>query len=180
MDLPLTIVFWICAAMAVVGALTSALVATSAPRLVGLVGVAAGTAGALAVLSAGFVGLVALVCLGASALLLALPAPSATGRGGRPQPAAPAAARRQGRWPSALGLDPSAWVGGGAAALLLLAVGFVALRGGFAAGDGAPGAFGAATVGRLLFGRDAVALEAVGALLMVALAVAAGAWSRRS
>jgi NADH:ubiquinone oxidoreductase subunit 6 (subunit J) len=160
-DLVLTIVFFICAILAVAGALAASLGPAASWRLLGLLGLAVGTAGVLVSLWAGFAALVALVCLGASALLL----------GG--VDAAPGRAEAPGRAPL------SGQVGAAAAALLLVLLLVVAVRGTFAAGGGPAQGFDPAAVGRALLGRDALALEAVGAALTAAFAVGALARSRR-
>jgi hypothetical protein len=159
LDVVLTILFSLCAILAVAGSLASALLPAGAGRLLGLLGVAVGTAGVLATFSEGFAALVALVCLGASALLVA----GGVGRAG--------ASSRP---------DLAAQLGAAAAALLLGLLVFVAVRGGFRSGASPDGPFAAAALGRLFFGRDALALEAVGAALAIALALGAIAWSRRA
>src|SRR5262249_54395421 len=111
-----------------------------------------------------FVALVALICLGTSALLIAV---------GEEHPAALRALSLAGPWPS-LG----ARLGGLAAGLLLVVLVLVAVAGSFAAG-GSGGGVDASPVGRVLFARDAMAVDAVGAALMVALAAAAVTGSRR-
>lgn len=160
MDLVLTIVFSLSAILAVAGALATALLPAGPRGLVGLLAVAVGTAGVLVSLSAGFAAVVALVSLGAAALVL-----------GREQAAAAGAAVDQRTLP--------AQIGAVAAGLLVLILVYVALRSTFAAapfnGDG----FGIAALGRALFGRDAMAMEAVGAMLLVALAFGAAALGRR-
>lgn len=161
MDLVLTIVFFICAILAVAGALGASLAPTASWRLLGLLAVAAGTAGVLVGLSAGFVALVALVCLGASALLVG-------GAGSGPlRPAVAGRAALPGQ------------VGAVAAALLLVVLLVVAVRGSFAAGAGAGGVFDVRALGHLFFGRDAMAMEAAAAALTAALAAGGLARSRR-
>jgi NADH:ubiquinone oxidoreductase subunit 6 (subunit J) len=160
-DLVLTIVFLICATLAVAGALGASIGPSASWRQLGLLAMVVGTAGVLASLSAGFAALVALVCLGASVLLVGAGA-AAPGRiGRRSVPTVPAQA------------------GAVAAALLLVVLLVVALRGTFAAGGGAGPGFDAAGVGRAFFGRDALSLEAVGATLTVALAAGAVTRGRR-
>ena len=161
MDVVLTIVFFLCAILAVAGAVGAAIGPTAQWRLLGLLALAVGTTGVLASLSAGFAALVALVCLGASAMLL-----------GTTDAAAAAPGRTQ--------AGMSAQVGAVAAALLLAVLLVVAFGSSFARGGHAGSAFDAAALGRLLFGRDAIALEAVAATLTAALAVGALARSRRS
>ena len=158
MDVVLTIVFFLCAILAVAGAVGAALGPAAPWRLLGLLALAVGAAGVLASFSAGFAALIALVCLGASAVLLG--------------PADSAAPRGQG------GL--AAQIGAAAAALLLVILLVVALRGTFAGVPHAGSGFDAVALGRAFFGRDALALEAVGATLTAALAVGALARSRRS
>ena len=167
MDVVLTIVFFLCAILAVAGAVGAAVGPAATWRLLGLLALAVGTAGVLASLSAGVAALIALVCLGASAVLLGSADAAASGA-----PRGPAAQ------PVQAGL--SAQVGAVAAALLLALLLIVAFGGSFARGGSAGSAFDAVALGRLFFGRDAVALEAVGATLTAALAVGALARSRRS
>jgi NADH:ubiquinone oxidoreductase subunit 6 (subunit J) len=161
-DVVLTIVFFLCAILAVAGAVGAALGPAAPWRLMGLLALAVGAAGVLASFSAGFAALVALVCLGASAVLLGS------------TEAAPVAAGLRGA--AAL----PAQVGAVAAALLLAILLVVALGGTFAGGPHPGPAFDAVALGRAFFGRDALALEAVGATLTAALAVGALARSRRS
>lgn len=156
MDLVLTIVFYLSAILAVAGALASVLLPTGPRRPLGLLAVAVGTAGVLVSLSAGFAALVALVCLGAAALLLG---------------------RDEVHTPRPRGLP--AQIGAVAAGLLVLVLVYVAVRGTFFAGRQGVDGFPLAAMGRVLFGRDALALEAVGAMLMVAVAFGAAALRRR-
>jgi NADH-quinone oxidoreductase subunit J len=157
-DLVLTIVFFLCAILAVAGAVGAALGPDATWRLLGLLVLAVGTAGVLASLSAGFAALVAIVCLGASAVLLG---------------SAGVGAVRDLAVNSLL----SAQVGAVAAALLLALLLVVAVGGSFQATSHVPPAFDLAGLGRAFFGRDALALEAVGATLTAGLAV--GALARR-
>jgi hypothetical protein len=171
LDVVVTIIFYGCAIVAVVGALAAALVPAPSWRLFGLLGVAIGAAGLLLTLEAGFAALLALVCLSASAVLV--------GGGLRPARADRAAGSRVGPRRRGLpGADLPAQLGAAGAVLLLVVLLVIALGGSFAAGA-SQGPFAAAEVGRALFGRDALATEAVGASLLVALAVSALAWSRR-
>jgi hypothetical protein len=62
------------------------------------------------------------------------------------------------------------------AAILLAALAYAAFRGDFAHVTFNGGFFGSAAVGRLLFARDALAAEAVGALVLAALAGLTVAW----
>ena len=170
MDLVLTIVFFICAILAVAGALGASLVPDAPWRLLGLLAVAVGTAGVLVSLSAGFAALVALVCLGASAVLIG--GTAAGGAAGSPRLRFDVA-------DAGAALRLSAQIGAVAAAALLAILLVVAVAGSFVSGPHTGDAFGAAAVGRAFFGRDALAREAVGATLMAALAVGAAVRSRR-
>lgn len=174
MDVVLTIVFFLCAILAVAGAVGAALGPAAQWRLVGLLALAVGVAGVLASFSAGFAALVALVCLGASAVLLGSMDAAAPGRGGR-RGAGDAPAR-----PAGQAAALPAQLGAVAAALLLAILLIVAFGGTFARGGHAGSGFDAVALGRVFFGRDALALEAVGATLAAALAVGALARSRRS
>jgi NADH:ubiquinone oxidoreductase subunit 6 (subunit J) len=163
LDLVLTIVFSMCAVLAVAGAVASTLGPRATWRLIGLLAVAVGVAGMLASLSAGFAALVALVALGASALLVGGAAVTAEDAGGDRLPAVGSVGQ----------------LGAVAAALLLAALIVVAVGGSFASGAGTAGAFDVATLGRLLFGRDALAVVGLGASLLVALAFGSVMRSRR-
>jgi hypothetical protein len=70
-------------------------------------------------------------------------------------------------------------VGAAGAALLLALLVYSAFRGGFASATFFGGAFGTAAIGRLLFAHDAMATEAVAALVFVALAGATAVWRLR-
>jgi hypothetical protein len=161
-DLVLTIVFFICAILAVAGALSASLGPSASWRLPGLLALAVGTAGVLVSFGAGYSALIALACLGAAAILL-----GGTGQG-------PV------RVSVPEGAVLPAQIGAAAAAVLLVILLVVAVGGTFATGAGALSSFDPAALGRVFFGRDAVALEAVGATLTAALAVGALARSRRS
>jgi NADH:ubiquinone oxidoreductase subunit 6 (subunit J) len=118
-----------------------------------------GVVGLYASLSAGFAGVVALVCYAGCALLLAAPQY-------RVMDTVVAGAWRQ--------------VGAVAAGGLFAILAYAAWRGDFA--HASPfnfGAFGSAAVGRLLFAHDALATEAIGALVLVALVGATAAWRAR-
>lgn len=149
MDALTSILFYFCAAGAMAGALAAATVPGVAARGYGLLLFALGVAGLLAVLSAGFAALVCLVAFAACALLLG--------------------SRR-----GSLAVEPPArliyHLGAAAAALLLAGLLYVGWRADFAVGSYPGGWFGSAAVGRLFFGRDALALEAIGAILLVGLA----------
>lgn len=117
-----------------------------------------GIAGIYASLSAGFAGLVALVCYAGCALLLAAP-----------------------QYRVMDTVVSSAWrqVGAIAAGGLFAVLAYAAWRGDFVHASYYSGAFGSASVGRLLFAHDALATEAVGALVLVALVGATVAWHAR-
>lgn len=156
MDVLLTIAFYVCAGLALAGALTSALLSgDSAWRPLALLAVAVGTAGVLASLSAGFAALVALICLVTAAALLSGPRATA---------AALEAVREHRRL---------AQVGALAAAALFVTLAYAAVRGDFVRGSYPGGWFGAAFIGRLLFTRDAVATQALAFALLIGLSGAA-------
>lgn len=117
-----------------------------------------GIAGLYLSLSAGFAGLVALVCYAGCALLLAAPhyrvIENAVG----------------GLWRQA---------GAVAAGALFAILAYAAWRGDFVHAQYYSGDFGSASVGRLLFAHDALATEAVGALVLAALAGATAMWRGR-
>lgn len=130
---------------------------------------AAGTAGALASLGAGFAALVALIALGAAAPLLAESPVSSRGLTAR---SAGVPAVRPRRLAAQLGA-----VGAG---LILVLFGFAALRGDFLRTGYSGGWLGTAAMGRLLFGQDALAADAVAGLLFVGLlAQTWTGWGRR-
>jgi NADH:ubiquinone oxidoreductase subunit 6 (subunit J) len=117
-----------------------------------------GIAGAYASLSAGFASLVAVVCYAGCAVILAGP-----------------------RYQSVESAVSSVWrqlAAVGAAGLLAL-LAYAAFRGDFVDAPFRLGAFDTAAVGRLLLAHDALATEAVAALMTVALAGATVAWRSR-
>jgi NADH:ubiquinone oxidoreductase subunit 6 (subunit J) len=161
-DIVLTVVFFLCAILAVAGALGASLAPAASWRLPGLLALALGTAGVLAAFSASIAAVVALVSLVAAALLLCRAGAVPVRDGDLRMAARPAQ------------------VGGVASALLLAVLLAVAVGGTFAASGPAGTGFDPGALGRAFFGRDALALEAVGAMLMAALAVGAAARGRRS
>jgi hypothetical protein len=165
LDLVLTVVFSGCAILAVAGALAAGLAPVPSWRPLGLLAVAVGASGLLLSLSATLAAPTALVALGGIALMAA---------GGEPGPAPRAAAPPRA---AVAGLTAPVQVGVAGVVLLLAVLLVIAFGGQFAAGAGG-GSF--ASAGRVLFARDALAAEAVGASLLVALAAGAAAWSRRS
>lgn len=166
MDLVLTIVFYAFAILAVVGVLAAALSATVSWRLLGLIGVAVGTSGVLFSLSAWLVALLALVCLGASALLV----------GGGREVRGVAPALRTGLREA----GPATLAGVAAAALLFVLLMLVAAGGSFEKAGSGSAEVTPSVLGRAFFARDALAVEAVGAAVMVALAAGALVRGRRS
>ena len=167
MDLVLTIVFLGCAILAVAGAVAAALAPARSWRLLGLLGVAAGAAGLLLSLGSGLAAAVALVSLGGAAILVA------------GDDLAPVRAERVGGQlrASLTGADRAVQLGLAGAVVLLAVLLVIAIGGAFASGPG--GGSSVASAGRALFGRDAIAVEAVGASLLVALSAGAAAWGRR-
>jgi len=104
--------------------------------------------------TAGFAAVVTLVAVGASALLLLGLPPATRAAGGEEQPA---------------GIAQQ--LGAALAGAVLLVLLYVAFNGHYFGGATFTGQFNAAALGRLLAGRDALALEAVAAALLVAGAV---------
>ena len=151
--------FYVSAAVSLGGGLLVAFMPARALRGAALGIAGLGMAGLLASLSADFAALVALICYAACGLLVAGPRY-------RVMDTPVGAAWRQ--------------VGAVAAAGLLAVLAYAAWRGDFVH---APvfrgGEIGAAAVGRLMFARDALAMEAVAALVMAALAGATVAWRLR-
>jgi NADH:ubiquinone oxidoreductase subunit 6 (subunit J) len=148
--------FFLFSAVALAGALTAVASTRRSLRGAGLAAVGAGLAGIYLDAGAGFAALVVLVAYLPLAALFAVP-------GGR--------ARRA---EAAPGLAHQA--GAVAAGLLLVGLGYAAFRGAFGHGPGPGGTFNTADVGRLFFSRDALALEAVGGLILAALAGGAHFW----
>jgi NADH:ubiquinone oxidoreductase subunit 6 (subunit J) len=157
MDSLHTIGFYVSAGLSVTGALLVALLPGRGARgaALGLTGV--GLAGIYLFLSAGFAAVVALVCYAGCAWLLAGPNYRALEYAMRP------------RWSQLAGL--------GAAGLLAL-LGYAAFKGDFVHATFYGGWFGSAAIGRLLFAHDALATEAVGALIVAGLVGATAAWRR--
>jgi NADH:ubiquinone oxidoreductase subunit 6 (subunit J) len=148
--------FYVSAAISVGGGLAVAFLPGRGSRGVALGATGLGIAGIYVSLSAGFAGLVAFVCYAGCALLVAAPQY-------RVMETVVATAWRQ--------------AGAVAAAGLFVILAYAAWRGNFAH----PhffylGGVNSASVGRLLFAHDALATEAVGALILVALIGATAAW----
>ncbi len=151
--------FYVSAAVSLVGGLLVAFLPARPMRAAALAAAGVGMAGLLASLSADFAALVSLVCYAACGLLVA-------GQRYRVLEAPVARPWRQ--------------VGAVAAAGLLAVLAYSAWRGDFAHPTVFRGGeIGAAAVGRLLFAHDALATEAVGALVLAALAGVAVAWRVR-
>lgn len=150
--------FYVSAAVSVAGGLSVAFLSGRPRRGLALAAVAIGVAGIYLSLSAGFAAIVALLCYGTCALLLA----RSTYRAAEPFIGS--------RWRQAGAL--------GAAALMAL-VAYAAYRADFVSATYFGGWLGSAALGRTLFARDALATEAVAALILVALVGGAVAWRAR-
>jgi NADH:ubiquinone oxidoreductase subunit 6 (subunit J) len=150
--------FYVSAAVSVAGGLSVAFLAGRPRRGLALAGVAIGVAGIYLSLSAGFAALVALICYGGCALLLAGSAYRAV------EP-----------------LVGSRWRQAGAlgAAFLMLLIAYAAYRSDFIKATYFGGWFGSAALGRTLFAHDALATQAIGALILVALVGGTMAWRAR-
>lgn len=149
--------FYVSAALSVAGGLSVAFLESRRRRGAALAVVGIGLAGMYASLSAGLAGAMALLCYAVIALLVA---------------------RRDYR-ALALPVDDR-WrqVAGVGAAVLLAVLAYAAYRGSFVHATFYGGPIGTAAVGRLLFSHDALATEAVGALVLAALVGAAFGWRR--
>jgi NADH:ubiquinone oxidoreductase subunit 6 (subunit J) len=150
--------FYVSAALSVAGGLSVAFLPGRSQRGLSLAVVAIGVAGVYLSLSAGFAALVALVCLGGCALLLA-------GSTYRIIDAPVGGPWRQ--------------VGALGAAALVAVLSYAAYGSNFARNTYFGGPFGSAGLGRQLFAHDALATEAVAALVLVALVGATMAWRAR-
>jgi NADH:ubiquinone oxidoreductase subunit 6 (subunit J) len=149
--------FYVSAALAGVGGVLLAFLRGHWNRGVALVAIGLGVAGIYASLSAGFAAVVVLICYAACALLVARP-------DYRTVELAVGAVWRQ--------------AGAVGAAVLFAVLAYAAFRGQFAHATFNGGAFGSVAVARLLFAHDALATEAVGAVVLVTLVGAAVAWRR--
>ena len=151
--------FYVSAAISVGGGLLVAFLPGRGSRGVALAVAGVGIVGLYLSLSAGFAGAVALVCYAGCALLVAAPQY-------RVMDTVAAGAWRQ--------------VGAVAAGGLFAVLAYAAWRGNFFHPTlSYLGAINSASVGRLLFAHDALATEAVGALILVALAGATAVWRVR-
>jgi len=150
--------FYASAALSVIGALVVALAPGRELRGAGLAVLGIGLAGLYLVLSAGLAAAVALLCYLACAALAA---------GTRYRAIEPAVT--------------SYWrqLGAVGAAGLLALLAYAAFRGDFVTVGFFGGVVNSAALGRLLFAHDALATEAVGAVVLVALVGATAAWRVR-
>ncbi|MGH7762259.1 MAG: NADH-quinone oxidoreductase subunit J family protein [Candidatus Dormibacteraceae bacterium] len=150
--------FYVSAAISIGGGLLVAFVPGRGARGVAVGVSGLGIAGLYASLSTDFAGLAVLVCYAGCALLIAGP--------------------RYRIVDSPVGF---AWrqVGAVAAAGLFAVLSYAAFRGDFVEATYRGGEIGAAAVGRVLFVHDALATEAVGVLILIALVGATAAWRVR-
>ena len=146
MDTLHSVLFYAFAAVLVAGGLVTALLA-GRTRAVGVAVVAVGLAGLYADLNAGFAAVVALLALGASAVILL---------------------RLQ--WVAGARVGIGQQLGAVSAGAAFLVLAYVSFRFSYFPGSTFTGVFNAAALGRLLFGRDALATEAIAAALLVAAA----------
>lgn len=151
-----TALFFLFAAVALAGALATALAGSRPLRGLGLLLVGVGAGGLCFAASAGYAGGVLLIAFAGLGALFAYPNPRSLRGEGLARPA---------HQLGALG-----------AAGLLVMLAYAAFRGAFAHGEGPPGSFNAGDVGRLLFSHEALATEAVAALLLASVSGAAVAW----
>ena len=150
--------FYLSAGLSVAGGLSVAFLSGRSRRGLALLVVAIGVTGMYLSLSAGFAALVALVCYAGCALLIA----GATYRDLEPS--------SDGLWRQ---------IGAVAAAALFVVLAYAAFSGHFVYATYFGGPIGSAALGRRLFARDALAIEAIAALVLVALVGAAAAWRAR-
>jgi NADH:ubiquinone oxidoreductase subunit 6 (subunit J) len=150
--------FYVSSGVSLAGALGVALLQRRDQRGYAMGLVAVGLAGIYVSLSAGFAAAIALLCYVGCALLIAGT-----------------------QYRSVQSVTGPLWrqVGAVAAAALLAVLAFSAFRGDFAEASFFGGSIGATSVGRLLFAHDALATEAVAALVLAALGGAAAAWRLR-
>jgi NADH:ubiquinone oxidoreductase subunit 6 (subunit J) len=150
--------FYVSAAISIGGGLLLAFLPGRGSRGAAMAVAGAGIVGLYASLSAGFAGVVALVCYAGCALLVAAP---------------------QYRVMDTVAGGVWRQVGAVAAAGLFAILAFAAWRGDFVHATFRGGELGTAVIGRLLFVHDALATEAVGALVLVTLVGATAAWRLR-
>ena len=150
--------FYVSAAISLGGGLLVAFLPTRPLRGLGVAISGLGIVGLYASLSADFAGLVALVCYAGCALLIAAPQY-------RVMDTPVGVLWRQ--------------VGAIATGGLFAIVAYAAFRGDFVHAAFKGGEFGTAAIGQVLFSHDALATEAVGALVLVALVGATAVWRVR-
>ena len=150
--------FYVSAAISLGGGLMVAFLPARPLRGLAVAVSGLGIVGLYASLSADFAGLVALVCYAGCALLIAAPQYGAVDAPG-----------------GALWRQVGAIAAGGLFAILA----YAAFRGDFVHAAFKGGEFGTAAIGQVLFSHDALATEAVGALVLVALVGASAVWRVR-
>lgn len=150
--------FYVSATLSIGGALLVALLTSRQWRGLAVALFGLGVAGLLASLSAGLAALAVLICYVAMALVLAGP-----------------------RYRVIEITQGSLWrqLGAVGAAALFALLAFAAFRGDFVHVGYFGGQFGSAALGRFLIDHDALATEAIGALVLVALVGAAAGWRAR-
>ena len=150
--------FYASSAVSLAGGLGAALLPSRDQRGVSLALLGLGLAGIYLTLSAGLAAIVALVCYLGCAVMFASP---------------------QYRRLETVG--GAAWrqVGAISAGALLAILAYSAFRGDFVHASFYGGMFGAANLGRVFFAHDAIATEALAAIVLAALAGAAAAWRAR-
>jgi NADH:ubiquinone oxidoreductase subunit 6 (subunit J) len=155
MDSPHAIGFYASSMLALGGGVVVVLAPGRGLRSLALLISGIGVAGVDLSLSAGFTAAVVLLSFAGSSLLLARP-----------------------DYRAVTGATRAVWrqVGAIGSAVLLAALVYAAFRGGFAHVTFNGGPFGSAAVGRLLFAHDALATEAVAALVLAALIGLTVAW----
>jgi len=147
--------FYVSSGVSVIGGLGVALLGGRTLRSLLLAICGLGLAGIYISLGAGFAAVIALVCYVGCAVLIAGP-----------------------RYRSIETLTGAMWrqIGAIGAGAVLLVLGFAAYRGNFVTAKPSGDGFGIADVGRLLFAHDALATDAVAALVLVSLIGAAAVW----
>ena len=150
--------FYVSAAISIGGGLLLAFLPGRGSRGIAMAVAGGGIVGLYASLSAGFSGLVALVCYAGCALLVAAP---------------------QYRVMDTVAAGVWRQVGAVGAAGLFAILAYAAWRGDFAHATFRGGELGSAVVGRLLFAHDALATEAVGAMVLATLVGATAVWRLR-
>lgn len=150
--------FYVSSGVSIAGGLGVALLPSRDQRGISLGLLGLGLAGIYLTLSAGLAAVVALVCYLGCAAMFASP--------------------QYRRLETVVG---AAWrqVGAIAAGALLAILTYSAFRGDFVHASFYGGAFGAANLGRVFFAHDALATEAVAAIVFAALAGAAAVWRGR-